>query len=432
MFLCRMLLKRRKILLVSASIVVMYIINYMVWRIRRQGTANLDKHCTGVDDAPKYARNTDNCNQLLLDCYTHGAWQYKPGLTKEMIRERREVDKGILENLGFPRELHREDGRCGQVYRLPLSGLASLCDEDSETSCCNEGTGLCGNANEDCSCPNCKDFSKYIAAEVAEWKPSCPECPYHPFNSKDACAFLNAHVSELVFIGDSFIRHFFVALSLLITGDSLKGALRNTLSEEEKEQCSGELQFVDRGKHSCHLRIIQGWDEFGENQVCGGKAQFKSYLVQAYDMNQLPLAVKAVTNLLGKPKAIVVLGVGIHINFGLNATNVIVKYLKPLLSLIETRGNGKPLVIWANIHRVDNFLTSDNVKNYTPVEHFNKEMSEFCRARSIPVLETSTVTRYIKSNDGRHFGYGGNMAKVQILMNYLKNRDEMCKASHAK
>ena len=89
----------------------------------------------------------------------------------------------------------------------------------------------------------------------------------------------------------------FLWLSLLFTGDPWKGALRNNLSNIERDQCSGELQFVDRGKHSCHLKTIKAWDEFSENQVCGGKAQFKSYLVEAYDLLQLPHAEKAVTNL---------------------------------------------------------------------------------------------------------------------------------------
>ena len=90
-------------------------------------------------------------------------------MTKEKIHEiRREADKAILENLGFPRKFPREDSRCGQVYHLPFSGLASLCDEESETPCCNEGTGLCGNSNEDCACPKCKDLNKYIAGEVAK------------------------------------------------------------------------------------------------------------------------------------------------------------------------------------------------------------------------------------------------------------------------
>lgn len=405
----------------------MLTINYMTSRSTRQPTENLKEHSAYV--APEDGCNRDDYN-FLLDCYTHGVWEFKPGLTKEMIRERREVDKGILENLGFPRELHREDGRCGQVYRLP-NGLQSICDEESDAPCCNEETGICGNSNEHCFCPYCKDFSKYSAAELAEWKPSSQECQLQRFNSDDACALLNTHVSELLFVGDSFIRHFFVALSLLITGDPVRGALRSTLSEEEKEQCSGELQFVDRGKHLCHLRTIQGWEEFGENQVCNGKARFKSYLVEAYGQSQLPLAVNAVKDLLGKRKAIVVLGIGIH--FSLNSTQVIVNYLKPLLALIENSSiNERPLLIWANIHQVDNFLTSDSVKNYPPVEKFNKEMSTFCRERNIPVLETSRVTRYIKSNDGQHFGYGGNMAKVQILVNYLKSVFEKRQGSEPK
>ena len=415
--------RRRFFLLLPVLCVLIFVLNYPAWRSK---TSN---NQSGFNNAQKHRWSRHDSNHLL-DYYSHGAWEFKPDLTKEVIKKRREVDKSILENLGFPRELHREDKRCGPNYRLPSSGykLPSLCDEGSDTPCCNEVTGICGNSHEDCTCPYCKDFSKYFAAELAEWKPTNLECPFINFNRDEACSLLNEHASEIAFVGDSFIRHFFVGFALLVTGDPVRGALRSSLSEEEKQQCSGELQFVDRGKHSCHLKTIHRWEEFGENQVCEGEtAQFKTYLVEAYSMPQLPSALQTVKNLLGKRASVVVLGVGIH--FSLNATKVIEEYLSPLLDMIESRGNGWPLMIWANIHRVDNFLVSDCEKNYSPVEKFNQEMLRYCSARDIPVLETSRVTRFIKSNDGLHFGYGGNMAKVQILLNYLKNVFELCEGS---
>lgn len=417
--------KRRVFLVLSALSVCMVVVNYIALKSKTEK----QKHggVYNVFNRRQWSRN--DCSRLL-DCYTHGEWKFKPGLTKDMIRKRWEVDKSILENLGFLRELHRDDRRCGQDYRLPSSDfkLASLCDEESETPCCNENTGMCGNSQEDCTCPQCKDFSKYFAAELAEWKPTSQECPFLKFNNDDACSLLNELSSEVAFVGDSFVRHFFVGFALLVTGNHETSTLRSSLSEEEKQQCGGKMQFVDRGKHSCHLKTIHDWEEFGgDNQVCDGKTQFKTYLVEAYNMQQLPLAVKAVTNLLGKRASVIVLGVGIH--FSLNATKVIKEHLTPLLDLIEKRGNGWPLMIWANIHQVDNYVASDTKKNYSPVEKFNREMSSFCSTRDIPVLETSRVTRFLKSNDGLHFGYGGNMAKVQILMNYLKHRFELCEVS---
>lgn len=405
---------RRASFLATVLSVFIVAISYITWR---SGAANKK---SGRENALSNHR-WRHLKHRLLDCFTHGAWEFQPGLTREMIRERRQVDKSILENLGFPRELHRDDKRCGQDYPLPSPKfkLASLCDEDSETPCCNELTGMCRKSKEDCTCSYCKDFSKYFAAELADWKPSSQECPFKRFRSDDACSLLNEHALEIAFVGDSFIRHFFVAFSLLVTGDPVTGALKRRLPDEEKQQCSGELQFVDRGKHSCHLKTIQNWEEFGENKVCNRTAHFKTYLVQAYSIAQRPLAVQAVKNLLGQRASVIVLGVGIH--FSLNATNVYREYLTPLLDLIKNHGNGWPSLIWANIHRVDNYLVSDTQKNYSPVEKFNQEMSLFCSAEDIPVLETSRVTRFIKSNDGLHFGYGGNMAKVQILMNYFKS-----------
>lgn len=47
---------------------------------------------------------------------------------------------------------------------------------------------------------------------------------------------------------------------------------------------------------------------------------------------------------------IFVFGVGIYINLGLNVIKVIVKYLRFLFVLIESRGNGRLLIIWVNIY----------------------------------------------------------------------------------
>lgn len=416
------LVRRRIFLLFSAVSFLVFVFNYIIWR------SKVGNKIKGQNNAQVLHRMTRNDCNALLDCYSFGEWEIKPGLTQEMIRERREVDKSILESLGFPGVLHRGDKLCGQGNLLPFSKLPALCDELSETPCCNEEKGLCGNSTEDCMCSHCKDFSKYFAAEFANWKPTRKECPSTNFHRDEACSILNEYASEVAFVGDSFIRHLFVAFSLLVTGDPITGALRSSLSDEERKQCSGEWQFVDNGKHSCHLKTLRNWEEVRENRPCSGSTQFKTYLVEAYNIHQLPLAIKTVTNLLGKPGSVVVLGVGIH--FLSNAQKVIKDYLKPLLDLIQDQsGNGWPLLIWANIHQVDNFLPSDCKKNYSPIEKFNQEMSRFCRANNIPILETSSVTRFIKSNDGLHFGYGGNMAKVQILMNYLKNFFEVCAGS---
>lgn len=60
-----------------------------------------------------------------------------------------------------------------------------------------------------------------------------------------------------------------------------------------------------------------------------------------------------------------------------------------------------------------------------PVGNFSHETSKFCRARKILVLETSTVTRYIKSNDRRNFCYDGNMEKVDISELFGESRSDV-------
>ena len=385
------------------------------------GTVTL--HDDVIEDDLPIKFSSFQCN-LLLDCYTHGTWRLKPSLTREIVTKRELLNKFLLENLEFPTVLHRTDNRCGYGFPLLPWSIPALCDGGSLTPCCNEATGVCGNSTEHCACPQCKDFSKYVDAGLAEWKSLHEECPVKNFSSQETCALLNAHVSNLVLIGDSYMRHFFNALALLITNDPTKGALKRTLSLDDQQHCQGEMQFIDRGKYSCHVKTIKDWEEFNHNQVCEGNAMFRSYFVEAYNLGQLPVVMKAVENLVGKRGAVVAVGVGVH--FRHNHTQVIEQYLKPLLSIVKKGKSVWPMIIWINTHQVDNFLTSDCKRIYFPVENFNRKMSTFCRENNIPVFETSRVTRNIKSHDGRHFGLGGNLAKVQILLTYLKSRFELC------
>ena len=116
------LVRRRIFLLLSAVSFLVFVFNYIIWR------SKVAIKIRGENNAQDFDRMIRNDCNTLLDCYSFGEWEMKPGLTQEMIRERREVDKSILESLGFPGVLHRGDKLCGQGNLLPFSKLPALCD----------------------------------------------------------------------------------------------------------------------------------------------------------------------------------------------------------------------------------------------------------------------------------------------------------------
>ena len=379
---------------------------------------------THLPAKPPLFLKTKDCSRLL-ECLTDGAWNLKMGISKEMIFNRKKVEMSIFEDMGWPQKLYRDDHRCGANFPLPGTSTPSLCDEYGPRPCCNENTGRCGSLSDSCSCPECTDFTHYFSAELAEWKPAWETCPFQYLQQGTACEiFARNHITDLVFVGDSLMRHFFAALAILITNDPVEGALNKKLEPEERKPCHGEMQFVDRGTFNCHGKTIHRWEEFNQSQVCFGDGSFKTRLVEAYAVPHAHRALEAVQELLGKRGSVAVLSVGLHMN--LNSQVIIEQYFGPIVKEVENKGNGWPLLIWINIHRVSNYLKSDTERLHAPIITFNAEMTRYCERKSIPVLQASRLTAKIKSYDGRHFGLGGNMAKVQVLLNYLKTRFELC------
>ena len=384
---------------------------------------------------PSLKGNVELCKDIswLWLCLSNGSWSLRDGVTQDDLRRRREIDASILEYLDWPGILFRSDGRCGRSFKVPGSSLPSLCDEYSDKPCCNEVTGLCGITAEHCECKTCRDFRRYVTAELAEWIPYSATCSIEEFSKASACEFLQKHVTNIVFVGDSLVRHFFAAFAILVTGDVMRGAQNIKLKPESLEQlenCEGEYQFIDRGKYNCHGTIAHSWEELNRSQVCDGKGTFRMSLVEAYSLPFVDQAVATAQNLLGKKGSIMVIGVGLHMST--NHREVIDKYLTPILNVTEKDKSGWPLLTWVTIPAAQNYLKSSVDEHERPIKAFNSRMKTFCHQHNIQVLDMTDITDGIQSYDGRHFGFGGNMAKAQLLMNFLKLRVDTCGHIHSR
>ena len=366
----------------------------------------------------------DECRDIL-PCLTNGSWSLKKDISKKDIEKRIQIDEFIYTYQGFPRTFIRSDGRCGRKFPpVPnLKKAGSVCDAYSTKPCCNEDEGRCGSTDKYCTCKNCTDFSQYLPAEIAKWNTWNEKCRMKEFNHVEACSFFSDHISEMLFVGDSLTRHIFTALALLLTNDTTKGALSIKKNVKRREQCQGELQFIDSGKFNCHVVIARKWQELPT--VCGGKTNFEINLEQAYNLQSYPKAKNAVRRLLNKTGSVVVFNVGLHM--GHDSKYVIGKYVGPIVDMVAQNGHGWPKMIWHNLHGIENFLRSDVNELFTVWKRFNVEMGQYMKSKGIVVLDSGQLTRGIKSYDALHFGLGGNMLKVQVLINYLEAWFKMCK-----
>ena len=86
---------------------------------------------------------------------------------------------------------------------------------------------------EDCRCPDCYDERQAVHSEYAQWVPSDQRCDVKNFSAYEACSVLRGATIE--FVGDSFIRHIFAALVILLSDNKEFASLTPDLPSGESE-----------------------------------------------------------------------------------------------------------------------------------------------------------------------------------------------------
>lgn len=366
-----------------------------------------------------YKRN--HCTGVIQQMRS-GKWRPRHDLRPEDELHRREQDLRVRKLRGLPIRLHRDDMRCGNMYPLdaPDFGaiIPSLCDPLSMAPCCNHQLAACGAGQENCTCERCTDFRNTVSAELHQFVTSSG-CEFKNFTSEQACQLLSERVSSIELIGDSLVRHLHNALMILFTDDRETGCLVKGIDETHRGLCSGDMQFVDAGKATCQGKTARNTSQLPAGKFCKGKQNFEYSFHQFYSTAQAKLALNKVREKLNKTNSVIAIGVGLHM--GLDANIVLSKYLGPILHLKKQASSQWPLIVWLSTHahgslKPIRFLESQGNEK---ISRFNRAMREFLEPIGVPVFDTFNLTLGVHSYDGTHYGFGVNMMKAQLLMNFL-------------
>ena len=362
----------------------------------------------------------------VLKSLTNGRWQLKTSVTPQQQASRKHREMQMRVRKGWPEFLFHGDLRCGPRFPLPRTmshevnsrfDIQAQCDPGSDSFCCHTKNGWCGSGPEFCACPSCIDYRKFISAELADWVPESG-CRVKNFTQARACRLLSRHLSALVFIGDSLVRHLYSAMLLILTGDPLHGALREDMPEPSVKMCQGDSQFLDS---MCQRYTTMRWPELAaKKSFCPHASNFTLSFIQAYNTERAHHVLGTVKRFLNQVGAVVFLGIGIHNGFSSSA--VIQDYLEPAFKLAATSTNGWPRIVWLTSHSAGplkplNFFRYQSNQVILP---FNKDTSAFCHSRGIPVFDTFNMTLGVHSFDGTHYGFGVNMLKARVLLNFLE------------
>lgn len=361
------------------------------------------------------------CNDVIRQM-RNGKWQPRRDLRPGDELHRREQDIRIRKLRGLPITLHREDMQCGNMFPIDVPDfgavIPSLCDPFSSSPCCNHMSGTCGSDVWHCACDRCTDFRNTVVAELNEFVPSSG-CQFKNFTSKQTCQLLSKRVSSVELIGDSLVRHFHNALMILFTDDKETGCLVKDIDETHRKLCSGDIQFVDGGKVACHDKTAKNISQLPPGKFCLGKQDFEYSFHEFYSMKYAELALSKVRAKLNKTNSVIALGVGLHM--GLDANKVFTGFLKPMVQLKEQSASKWPLIVWLTTHAHGSlkpiaYLESQGNEK---ISRFNRDMREFLEPVGIPVFDTFNLTLGVHSYDGTHYGFGVNMMKAQLFMNFL-------------
>nr|KAG5691483.1 hypothetical protein BaRGS_026258 [Batillaria attramentaria] len=260
-----------------------------------------------------------------------------------------------------------------------------------------------------------------IGFKLSEWKPEVPGCHVHEFGAKEACDLLKG--TTLVLAGDSFIRHVFVALVMLLTHNFRDGALKKDADPDVRKHCTGMYQI---NGIKCRALLEQN------RTLCDGTVQAR--YIEIFSMWQGRFLLPEIQKMTSRgERVMLVTGIGIHDDF---LTHIIwAIFVQPLVEYVAqtdtenlTHFNLRrwPKLIWANSH-APNLLKSPYVsprQTFESVLRYNSEMTDHLRPYGVPVLDTFNMTAPLHSVDGTHYGYGANTLKVQFLLNWVQERQQ--------
>ena len=202
---------------------------------------------------------------------------------------------------------------------------------------------------------------------------------------------------------------------ILLSGDPLQGAMSARASTSDLENCKGEFQIIAR---ECNIYLTaHSTSETRNGSICGGEYHFAINCAQLYLNTLTDEAIEKVSALLGVKNSYLVVGVGMH--FYLDVAVVKRAFIDKLLNLIKDSGNGWPKIIWIGIHNVDGFLRIDTKFHNDAIQNYNHAVRKYLAERNVTFIRTFEMSGNLRSYDGRHYGFGFNYYKIQIILNYL-------------
>ena len=200
---------------------------------------------------------------------------------------------------------------------------------------------------------------------------------------------------------------------MFLTDNYFDGSLPVNITELEKQMCRGESQITNK---KCSVEIVaQNVEELPEFSVCSNvKSKMKVEIVQDYHTTLIPKVSEKIDKLFEKENSFIISGVGLHYQLDFNIVKK--EYLEKIWSKLKASKNGWPKLIWISVHGIHGFLRLATRFANQRIVTFNKKVEKYWAERNVAVVDTYEISKRIKSYDGRHYGFGLNKLKIQLIL----------------
>ncbi|KAK7092474.1 hypothetical protein V1264_008212 [Littorina saxatilis] len=340
------------------------------------------------------------CNDAITNMLI-GHWDELDVKESDKLRMYNYYDQ-VLKTRGVQYGIERPDRRCGNVYN---NWYRALCHPGGPTPCCYNSTVCVNSSLQKCSYPRCFDLRNQIEADLATWRAQNDACQPRKMTAAEICSLLGN--ASVYFIGDSLVRHLYMAFTMLAKGTEDNVFHYTNMSADLSSLCRGRLLFSNI---KCRPVVLHS------PVLCNGAVRTK--FMELRNIGKTKQIVTEILSLGNLSRSLVVFGIGVDDRY--NANIIQQRIWKPLLQQMKSKNLTKPKIVWTTPHiigpikAVAKDYRAQFKQDFPHVYDFTHKMIAFLKQRSIPVLSSYNITMGVMSHDGIHHGMGVNMLREEL------------------
>lgn len=250
-------------------------------------------------------------------------------------------------------------------------------------------------------------------------------CRAQWYTPQEACEIVSGY-SDVVFAGDSLVRHTVQALWMALSGDWAGGGLPHDSSKELYDQCVCDGQFSEHVVCREYDESMFNMGDVRAHRLCHGQQPWSMHFYNAYDK---PCESGCFTDLChADPRdRLVLIAGGLH--FKVNAQHTITKFIEPTLDALQQQQRQcqhkyKVRVVWMGLsvqmRELDGPYPHQS-REWTRL--FNQQVENHFAIRrgfAVNAFDVWNMTEGAASSDGQHFLSDVNLQKSMYLVNLMQ------------